>query len=79
VIDFLYHPTKGNCVAWILDGEVFADSDRKIATTDRDGNIYALDGALIGHLEAAGVVPKEGTGLPDAFTKLLKEAGSEAG
>jgi hypothetical protein len=44
VIDFLYDPIKGNCVAWMLDGDVFAESDRKIATTDREGNIYTLDG-----------------------------------
>jgi hypothetical protein len=72
VIDFLYDPNKGTCVAWILDGDVFAESDRKIATTDREGNIYTLDGELIGHLEAAGVVPKEGASMPDAFAKILK-------
>ena len=58
MIDFLYDPIKGNCVAWMLDGDVFAESDRKIATTDREGNIYTLDGELIGHLEGADVVPK---------------------
>ena len=72
MIDFLYDPIKGNCVAWMLDGDVFAESDRKIATTDREGNIYTLDGELIGHLEAAGVVPKEGASMPDAFAKILQ-------
>jgi hypothetical protein len=47
VIDFLYDSVKGgNCVAWILDGDAFAESDRKIATTEREGNIYTLDGEL---------------------------------
>jgi len=77
MIDFLYDPINGNCVAWILDGDVFADSDRKIATTDREGNIYTLDGELIGHLEAAGVVPKDGAGMPDTFAELLQDRTSE--
>jgi hypothetical protein len=77
VIDFLYDPIKGNCVAWTLDGDVFAESDRKIATTDREGNIYTLDGELIGHLEAAGVVPKEGVGMSDALAKLLRKTGPQ--
>ena len=54
-----------------------ADSDRQIATTDREGNIYTLDGELIGHLEAAGVVPKDGAGMPDTFAELLQDRTSE--
>jgi hypothetical protein len=36
-----------------------------------------LDGELIGHLEAAGVVPKDGAGMPDTFAELLQDRTSE--
>jgi len=73
MVDFLYDPMTRRCVAWTLNGDVFADDDRKIATTDRTGNVYALDGELVGHLDATGVVPAE-TGVPNAFAKLLTKA-----
>ena len=74
MVDFLYDPMTGRCVAWMLAGDVFADDDQKIATTDRRGNIYALNGELVGHLEAAGIVPTERAGMPDAFAKLFDKA-----
>jgi hypothetical protein len=70
MVDFLYDPVSGRCVAWTLNGEIFAQDDRKIATTDNAGNVYALDGKLVGHLEATGVVPT-GKSTPDAFAALL--------
>src|SRR5262249_62370242 len=74
MVDFLYDPMTGRCVAWMLAGDVFTDDDRKIATTDRSGNIYALDGELVGHLAPTGVVPPERTGMPDAFARPLNKA-----
>src|SRR6266516_2173347 len=41
MVDFLYDPMTRRCVAWMLNGDVFADDDRKIATPDRTGNVYA--------------------------------------
>jgi hypothetical protein len=67
--DFIYDD-QGKCVAWIIDGQIFTGEDkRKIATVDHDGNIYSLQGELVGHLEATGVVRKDK--VPEAFTKLL--------
>ena len=48
-MDFLYDPGTGRCVAWTLRGEIFNADDRKIAATDDTGNVYALDGKLVGH------------------------------
>jgi hypothetical protein len=36
-----------------------------------------LEGELIGHLEAAGVVPKEGVAMSDALAKLLRKTGPQ--
>jgi hypothetical protein len=66
---FLYDPRTGRCVAWTLEGGIFNADDRKIAATDDTGNVYALDGKLVGHLDGNGLrVP------PDAFAELLTKA-----
>ena len=70
--DFIYDD-QGVCVARIINGDVFSEaSNRRIATV-REGNIFALSGELIGHLQGAGLVRKEGDFTPEAFTKLLSE------
>jgi hypothetical protein len=70
--DFIYDD-QGKCIAWIVKGEVFTGADkRKIATVDRTGNIYSLQGEHVGHLQDAGVVRKDKEDkTPEAFTKLL--------
>jgi hypothetical protein len=70
--DFIYDD-QGKCVAWILKGEVFTGADkRKIASVDRNGDIYSLQGELVGHLQDAGLVREEGGDItPEAFTNLL--------
>jgi len=68
--DFIYDD-QGKCVAWIINGEVFTgENKRKIATVDH-GNIYSLQGELVGHLQPGGVVRMDGNKTPEAFTKLL--------
>ena len=72
MVDFIYND-QGACVARIVDGEVFSDADNRLIATSREGKIYALSGELVGHLQVAGLVPKDGDGTPDAFTRLLRE------
>jgi hypothetical protein len=69
--DFIYND-QGVCVARIINGDVFTEekNPRRIATI-RQGNIFALNGELIGHLQGAGLVRKDGDVTPEAFTKLL--------
>jgi hypothetical protein len=66
MVDFLYDPRSGRCVAWTLEGDIFSAEDRKIATSDEAGNVYALDGKLIGHLDRDGLIA-----TPDAFAQLF--------
>jgi hypothetical protein len=70
VRDFIYDD-QGACVARIVDGEVFSETSKQRIATIRDGNIYALGGELVGHLQGAGFVRKEGDSTPEAFTRLL--------
>jgi len=72
MVDFIYND-QGGCVARIVDGNVFSDSDGRLIATSREGKIYALSGELVGHLRGAGLVIKAGDGTPDAFTRLLCE------
>jgi hypothetical protein len=67
--DFIYDP-EGKCVAWIIDGNVFAgETKRRIATVDKSGEIHSLTGDLVGHLEIVGSGGSVGS---EAFVKLLK-------
>jgi hypothetical protein len=72
--DFIYDDQR-RCVAWILNGEVFtggADTKRKVATIDHNGDILSLQGEFVGRLQDVGLVRKdEGDKTPEAFTKLL--------
>ena len=68
-MDFLYDPGTDRCVAWTLRGEIFNADDRKIAATDDTGNVYALDGKLVGHLDGNGLIAP-----PDAFAELFTKA-----
>ena len=71
MVEFLYDPRTGRCVAWTLNGDIFSDDDRKVATSDVSGNVYALDGKLVGHLDGTGLVATESR---DAFAQLLTKA-----
>jgi len=70
--DFIYDD-QGACVAWIVNGEVFSEASKQRIATIREGKIYAPSGELVGHLQGAGLVRKEGDYTPDAFTRLLNE------
>jgi hypothetical protein len=70
--DFIYDD-QGACVARIINGDVFSEATNRLIATTREGNIYALSGELIGHLQRAGVLRKEGDLAPAAFAKLLRE------
>jgi hypothetical protein len=70
--DFIYDD-QGACVARIITGEVFSEATKQRIATVREGNIYNLNGELVGHLQGAGVVRKDGDFTPEAFTKLLSE------
>ena len=71
--DFIYDD-QGVCVARIINGEIFSELTKRRIATAREGNIYAISGELIGHLQNAGfIVRKEGDSTPDAFMKLLSE------
>jgi hypothetical protein len=72
--DFIYDD-QGKCIAWIVNDEVFTgdgENRRKIAMVDPRGNIFSLQGDLIGRLEGAGLVRDQGDTTPEAFTKLIK-------
>jgi hypothetical protein len=44
---------------------------RKLCDTIRDGNIFDFNGGLVGHLQDAGLVRKDGDSTPPEFTRLL--------
>lgn len=71
--DFIYND-QGACVARIVNDEVFRDSDQRKIAIVRDGNLYSLDGKLLGHLEATGSVRTEEGSTPGAFTQLLSKS-----
>jgi hypothetical protein len=71
--DFIYDD-QGVCVARIINGDVFSEASNRRIATFREGNIFALSGELIGHLQSAGLVRKTGDFTPDAFTRLLSES-----
>lgn len=70
MVDFIYDD-QGTCVARIVNGGVFSEGRNQRIATIRDGNICALSGELVGHLQGAGLVRKEGDSTPDEFTRLL--------
>lgn len=70
--DFIYDD-QGACVARIINGEVFSEATKRRVATVRDGNIYSLNGKLLGHLQDAGVVRKDGNSTSEAFTTLLSQ------
>lgn len=56
-------------LATIENGKVYRASDNCQIGIVRDGNIYGLDGQLLGHLEGIGA----GNGqIPDDFRRLAK-------
>jgi len=61
--------STGRCVAWTFRGGIFNADDRKIAATDDTGNVYALDGKLVGHLDGNGLIAS-----PDAFVEVFTKA-----
>jgi hypothetical protein len=68
--DFIYDD-QGKCVAWIVHGDVFSEATGQKIATMRDGNIFDFNGSLVGHLQEAGLVRKEGDSTPPEFTRLL--------
>jgi hypothetical protein len=68
--DFIYDD-QGKCVAWIVGDEVFSEATGQKIATIRDGNIFDVNGRLVGHLQDAGLVRKGGDSTPPEFTKLL--------
>lgn len=70
--DFIFND-KGKSIAWIVGGKVFSGSKAQMIATISEGKIYSLDGDLVGHLQVAGLVIKDGVGIPDAFSRLLHE------
>jgi hypothetical protein len=70
--DFIYDD-QGACVARIVNGEVFSEATKRRVATVCEGNIYNLNGELLGHLQGSGTVRKDGDFTPKAFSKLLSE------
>ncbi len=70
--DNIFDATTGQQIAWVSDGKVFDVATQKQVGTMRHGNLYSLDGELVGHVEDASLVHKGGKS--DAFMKLLKVA-----
>jgi hypothetical protein len=70
--DFIYDD-QGACVARIINDEAFSEATKRRIAIVREGNIYNPNGDLVGHLQGAGVVRKDGNFTPEAFTKLLNE------
>jgi hypothetical protein len=79
--DFIYDD-QGKCIAWIISDDVFTgdnENRRKIATIDPRGNIFSLQGELVGRLQGAGLVRDQGGNTtPEAFTKLIGEKSGAA-
>lgn len=76
--DFIYDD-NGDCVARIVNDEVLAEIGGNRIATMRDGNIYAMDGNLIGHLQPGGMVRGDGGATPEAFSKLIANSGAATG
>jgi hypothetical protein len=68
--DFIYDD-QGKCVAWIVNGDVFSEATGQKIATIREGNIFDFGGTLVGHLQDAGLVRKDGNSTPPEFTRLL--------
>lgn len=71
--DFIYDQETGKCIASIEDGVVYRDDaeGEKIATV-RAGNVYNLQGELVGQLEGDHVTGMRTASMPKLFRKLLE-------
>jgi hypothetical protein len=71
--DFIYDQETGRCVARIAEnGDVFGgDRDGVKIATVRAGNIFDLEGKLVGHLQ--GDYVGGGLKMPAAFKNLLNK------
>jgi hypothetical protein len=65
----IWDDRDGSHLANIEDGKVFRVTDNCQIGTIRDGNIYGLDGKLLGHLQ--GMDASRGQ-IPEDFRKLAK-------
>ena len=70
--DLIYDQETGECVAFVLNGEVFrvTNEGENIATI-RAGNIYDFDGNLIGHRQGDHVTGLHESTMPVSFKNLL--------
>jgi len=69
--DFIYDE-RGECVARIKDGAVLREFDGQKIAEARDGELYSLDGKLIGRLQNAHVVHAVASAIPEQWTSLLE-------
>jgi hypothetical protein len=71
--DFIYDQETGKCIASIEDGVVYRDDaeGEKIATV-RAGNVYDLQGELVGYLEGDHVTGFRAPSMPTSFKKLVE-------
>jgi hypothetical protein len=68
---FIYDTVGGGCLACLTDDGAVVDvtpEGRQVGTYDRKGNVYSLQGELLGHLSTAGNFDG---GTPAAFRKLF--------
>jgi hypothetical protein len=72
--DFMYDE-RGICVAHIIEHEFFAEMGGNRIATIRNGDIYALDGKLIGHVQSGRMVRGDGYAMPEALSKLIASSG----
>ena len=59
-------------LAYSEDGKALAAVNKRHIGTIRDGNIYGLDGELVGHVENLLSSPRNKGQIPEAFRKLAK-------
>ena len=70
--DHIWDDRDGSHLANIEDSKVYRATDNCQIGTIRDGNIYGLDGKLLGHLE--GLDASKGQ-ISEDFRKLAKISG----
>ena len=72
ITGYIYDTKGGTCLARIMnDTEVFdATMDGRQIGTVRNGNVYDLNGGLVGHLRSDGTFDHASTS--EAFRKLVR-------
>jgi hypothetical protein len=69
---YIYDDDEVKVAYAATNGDVYAISNFRKMANLRDGNLYTLDGQLLGYLTPVGAVRGVDGDTPDAFMRLVK-------